>query len=308
MRQNFGNALALKAAGRDNGKSLTQNEGLKNMRLGSHLTITKGLDQAAALAAQNGANTFQFFTRNPRGGAARTIGSAEIERWQKSRRELDIYQIVGHLPYTVNLAATEPKQEEFARMVLKNDLARVGEFDGELVVSHPGRHAGEPAMGIKKIAALIGEVLEEFEPGPTFCLETMALMGHEIGSVEELGAILKELDHHPKVGVCLDSAHLFAAGWDLRTPDGCRRLVDELARTAGLENVKCMHLNDSKAPLGSRKDRHEKIGRGELGEDGIAAIVNDEFLRTLPLLLETPVDQYTEYAAEIARVKALIRT
>jgi deoxyribonuclease-4 len=136
-------------------------------------------------------------------------------------------------------------------------------------------------------------------------LETMAGQGKELGSLEDLRYILAGLNWPDRVGVCLDSAHLFAAGWDLRTPSGCRQLVKELEAEIGLERIRVMHLNDSLVPLGSHRDRHAGIGRGELGEQGIAAIVNDPFLRKLTMLLETPVSNYKEYGSEIALVQKL---
>lgn len=277
-----------------------------SLRLGSHLSITKGLDQAAALANRIGANTFQYFTRNPRGGAARQIGTDEIARWEMARREYDIFPVVGHLPYTVNLAAAGGQPQAFAQMVLSEDMRRVGAIGGELLVSHPGRHAGDREAALHQVAALLEEVLGGLSgPQPVFCLETMALQGHEIGSLEDLGYVMRFLGHPSYLGVCLDSAHLFAAGYDLRTPGGCDQLVEELERSVGLPHVKCIHLNDSLVPLGSHKDRHANLGRGELGEAGLASILHHPFLSRLPLILETPVVKYEDYGPEIAYARGL---
>lgn len=278
------------------------------MRIGSHLTITKGLDKAAAFAAGISANTFQYFTRNPRGGAARRIGPEEIGRWHLARDRYDIYPVVGHLPYTVNLAAAGGRQGDFAAMVLEEDLRRVGELGGEILVSHPGHYEADREAALRQIISLLEKALELDVPNrPVFCLETMALQGREIGSLEDLGWILGGLGFPAALGVCLDSAHLFAAGWDLRTREGCDRLVERLETEVGLERVKCMHLNDSLAPLGSHRDRHAVLGQGELGEAGIAAIVNHPFLGRLPLLLETPVDKYEDYGPQIAYARSLAR-
>lgn len=279
------------------------------MRIGSHLTITKGLDKAVAFAAGIGANTFQYFTRNPRGGAARRIGEQEIGRWQSAREQYDIYPVVGHLPYTVNLAAVGGRQGDFAAMVVEEDLRRVGELGGEILVSHPGHCEEDREAAQRQIVTLMEKALElDVRNRPVFCLETMALQSREIGSVEELGYILAALGFPAAMGVCLDSAHLFAAGWDLRTREGCDRLVDRLQTEVGLERVKCMHLNDSLAPLGSHRDRHAVLGQGALGEAGIAVIVNHPFLGRLPLLLETPVDKYEDYGPQIAYAKSLVRS
>jgi len=275
------------------------------MRIGAHLTITKGLDKAAEMAVEIGGNTFQFFTRNPRGGKARQIPAEEISRWLKRREELDVYPAVGHFPYTVNLASLEDKQKDFAHLVLHDDLLRMSEAGVELAVSHPGRYDQDKQENLKRLTELIASVMEEISPSTFFCLETMALQGREIGSIEDLSSVLDALANHPQVGIALDSAHLFAAGWDLRTKEGCRRLVEALDQKIGLSKVKFMHLNDTKVPLGSHKDRHEKIGYGILGKKGIEAIIEDEFLGSLPLILETPVADYKEYAAEIQAVKAI---
>jgi len=288
----------------------------QGFRIGAHISIAKSLSDALRMAKSIGANTFQFFTRNPRGGAARQIGGAEIEIWDRERSQLDVAPVVGHLPYTVNLGAAPGKLRDFALMVLAEDIVRVGEIGGELVVSHPGRHDGDPEAARERIVSLVREGLNqakgvwEERPDqqkqlPTFLLEAMAGQGKEIGSLEDLARILDLLDWPPEVGICLDSAHLFAAGWDLRTPDGCGQLVERLEGLFGLDRVKAMHLNDSQAPLASHRDRHACIGQGELGDGGISAIVNHPFLGSLPLLLETTVEKYQDYAVEIQRVLQL---
>nr|WP_277998991.1 deoxyribonuclease IV [Moorella sulfitireducens] len=279
------------------------------MRLGAHLSIAKGLLKTVAMAVEIKANTFQYFTRNPRGGAAREIPSSEIAAWQAARQEADLYPIAGHLPYTVNLGSQSDRQQEFARMVLHDDTLRVAAIGGEYLITHPGHHEGDRKAALARIIKVIKDsFLSIPDPVPMLLLETMAGQGKEIGSLEDLSYILASLDWPDRVGVCLDSAHLYAAGWDLRTPSGCRQLVRELDAKIGLERIRIMHLNDSLVSLGSRRDRHAGIGRGELGEQGIAAIVNDPFFSKLTLLLETPVSNYKEYAGEIALVKELRRT
>ena len=283
-----------------------QEQNRAGLRLGAHLSIAKGLPRAAAMAAAIGANTFQYFTRNPRGGAAREIPADEITAWREVRDRADLYPIAGHLPYTVNPGAAGARQQEFARLVLHDDTLRVAAIGGEYLVTHPGHYDGDREAGLARIIQVIKEsYLSIPEPGPTLLLETMAGQGKEIGSLDDLHYILAGLGWPARVGVCLDSAHLFAAGWDLRTLAGCRELVQAVADKIGLERVRAMHLNDSAAPLGSRRDRHANIGRGELGEEGIAAIVNNPFLSSLPLLLETTVSHYSEYGEEIALVKKL---
>lgn len=276
------------------------------LRLGAHLSIAKGLPKTAAMAAEIKANTFQYFTRNPRGGAARTIPAEEIAAWHEVRKKFNLYPIAGHLPYTVNLGAPPGKQQDFARMVLQEDTLRVFAIGGEYLISHPGHHDGDREAALKRIIHVIKEAyLSIPDPAPMLLLETMAGQGKEIGSLADLHFILSELGWPERVGICLDSAHLFAAGWDLRTHSDCRLLVKELEANFGLERVKIMHLNDSLVPVGSNRDRHAGIGRGELGEEGIANIVNDAFFSTLTLILETPVNSYIEYGNEISLVQKL---
>jgi deoxyribonuclease-4 len=281
---------------------------MKMLRLGAHLSIAKGLPKTVTMAAEIKANTFQYFTRNPRGGAAREIPTSEIATWQEARQRAGLYPIAGHLPYTVNLGAVPGRQQEFARMVLHDDTLRVAAIGGEYLITHPGHYEGDREAALERIIQVIKEsYLSIPGPVPMLLLETMAGQGKELGSLEDLRYILAGLNWPDRVGVCLDSAHLFAAGWDLRTPSGCRQLVKELEAEIGLERIRVMHLNDSLVPLGSHRDRHAGIGRGELGEQGIAAIVNDPFLRKLTMLLETPVSNYKEYGSEIALVQKLCR-
>jgi len=276
------------------------------MRLGSHLSIAKGLNKAAEDAKTIDAETFQYFTRNPRGGKARQISAKEIESWKEARKVDDIYPIMGHLPYTVNLAAVDPKQMDFAKMVVNDDLRRINLVGGELLVSHPGRHHGDREAALRRLIELLRPALEEFEQEtPVFCLETMALQGKELGSIDDLAVILKELAGL-NVGVCLDTAHLFGAGWELRTKEGCDRLVDALEKKIGLDKIKCMHLNDSRVTMGSFKDRHANIGNGEIGYEGISLVVNHTFLGKLPMVLETPADNFRDYEPEIAMVRSML--
>lgn len=276
------------------------------MRLGAHLSIAKGLDKTINMAASIGANTFQFFTRNPRGGAARHISEQEISTWQAARPAADLFPIAGHLPYTLNLGSADTRQQEFARMVLKDDTKRIAAIGGEYLISHPGSYGNDRKAGLERVIEVIKEAyLSINESGPMLLLETMAGQGKEIGSITDLQYILDGLNWPERVGICLDTAHLYAAGWDLRTTEGCRQLVHELEDKIGLNRIKVMHLNDSLAPLGSKRDRHANIGKGELGEEGIVAIINNAFLNQLVLILETPVATYQQYADEISIVRSL---
>lgn len=285
------------------------------MRVGAHLTIARGLPAAAHLARSVGANTFQYFTRNPRGGAVRAMGDEEIGEWLRLREELDLRPVVGHLPYTVNLAANKPEIWDFARRVVREDMARAARYGAEFFVVHPGSHLGDGVeAGSERIARALADVLESAGDGAgggrdggggtVILLETMAGQGSEVGfRPHQLRHIMELLGWPGRLGVCLDSCHLFAAGYDLRTHEGIDDLLAELDAAVGLERVRAMHLNDSKVPLGARRDRHELLGRGHLGEEGMRALLTHPFIRGLPLLIETPVADYPDYADEIRRAR-----
>ncbi len=281
----------------------------KVVNLGAHLTISTGLPQAMAACREIGADNFQFFTRNPRGGKQRAMPDAEITAGREQRATLGVRTLIGHFPYTVNLASPRPEAYEFARDTLRADLRWGDRMGADVLVVHPGSHVGDGVdAGTERITAAVNNALEGYDGQTYLLLETMAGQGSEIGqSPAELRAIMVGCGWHPALGVCLDSCHLFAAGFDLRTPAGVDAMVQAFAETVGLERLRCLHLNDSKAPVGSHKDRHELIGRGELGPAGIRAVVTHPFLRTLPICLETPVGDYREYSAEIQAVQALLQ-
>ena len=276
----------------------------KKLRLGSFLSISRGLPRAATMAREIGANTFQFFTRNPRGGAARAIPEREIKKWLAVREELDIFPIVGHLPYTVNMAAPREETREFARRVLAEDLERMTAIGAEFLVVHPGSHAGAGReTGLRRILTTLAELFLPYQGPSCLLLETMAGQGSELGSLEDLAFIITELGHPPRLGICLDTCHIFAAGYDLRQKGEVDRLLAEIDRRIGLERLRVIHINDSKYPVGSRRDRHEGIGRGHLGREGIMNVITHPDLARLPFLLETTVDDYREYGEEIDLIK-----
>lgn len=276
------------------------------MILGAHLSIAKGLPKAVEMAREIGANTFQFFTRNPRGGSAREISPEEIDQWLQLRQEFHLFPIVGHLPYTVNPAAPKPETHEFARTCLYEDLRRAAAFGAEYLVVHPGSHVGAGvAEAIGRIAEAFRYALEGFEGQTRLLLETMSGQGTEVGArVEELGAILRQIGEvGSSMGVCLDTCHLFASGYDLRLRTEVDRLVADLEEHVGMERVFVLHLNDSKTECGSRRDRHEKLGRGKLGREGLVQVLTHPALQGLPVVLETPVKDYREYKEELELVR-----
>ena len=275
------------------------------MRIGAHLTITKGLPAAARFAAELGASTFAYFPRNPRGGAFRTISAEESAAYREVAAELGIGPLVGHVPYTVNPAGREERVRSFAREALAQDLERVAEFDHGYLVVHPGSHQGDgEASGIARVVETLTAVRGEVSGRCGLLLESMSGQGSEVGATfEQLQAIIEGSGSPDWLGVCIDSCHLFSAGWDLRTPSGVEDTLAALDRTVGLGRVRALHLNDSKFPLGSHKDRHEMLGQGHLGEDGMRAILQNCFVQELPIIIETPVGELTEYAQEIRKAR-----
>ncbi len=265
--------------------------------LGCHLSSSGGYLAMGKTALSIEANTFQFFTRNPRGGAARPLDLDDIAAFNTFAKENGIGTIVAHAPYTLNLCSNKPEVREFARNTMRDDLERLQHVDDVVYNFHPGSHVGQGVdEGIEMIVDAINAVLTEDIKTPLL-LETMAGKGSEIGrSFEELRRIIDGVHFRDKMGVCMDSCHMNDAGYDVVNDlDG---LIDEFDRVVGLDRVKAFHLNDSMNPFGSGKDRHAKIGEGELGLDAIVRIVNHPKLRHLPFNLETP-NELDGYEREI---------
>lgn len=273
------------------------------LTIGCHLSIAKGYRAIAEEAVSLGANTFQFFTRNPRGGKAKAIDPADVASFRAYAAEQGIERILAHAPYTLNPASATEKTRDFARMALAEDLARMENTPGQLYNMHPGSHVGQGAdIGIDLIAAALDEALRS-EQTTTLLLETMAGKGSEIGGrFEELAAIIERVGLRDKVGVCLDTCHVWDAGYDIACDlDGVLREFDEVV---GLDRLKAVHLNDSLNPRGARKDRHARIGEGFIGFEALSAVTRHPLLRDLPFYLETPQEELSGYADEIARLHA----
>ncbi len=273
------------------------------LTIGCHLSSAKGYRQMAADAASIDANTFQFFTRNPRGGKAKPIDAADVQAFEELAQQAGIERFLAHAPYTMNPAAAKPETRRFALDVLADDLRRMEATPGQMYNMHPGCHVGQGAeAGIQLIADALNEVLAP-EQTTTLLLETMAGKGTEIGGTfAELAQIIERVELADHVGVCLDTCHVWDGGYDVagRLDD----VLEEFDREVGLDRLHAVHLNDSKNVLGARKDRHARIGEGEIGFDALAAMVNHEALRELPFFLETPQDDLSGWAAEIAALRA----
>lgn len=260
------------------------------LTIGSHLSSAKGYEAMGKAAVNMKANTFAFFTRNPRGKKAKEIRVQDVEKYKEIAREHRFGKIVVHAPYTLNACAAKEDLREFAVEVMTDDLQRMEYLPGNYYNFHPGNHVGQGAeTGIQKIAQVLNRVLKP-EWNTTVLLETMSGKGTEVGrTFEELRAILDRVECREKLGVCLDTCHIWDGGYDIvHDLDG---VVQEFDSVIGLEHLKAIHLNDSKNPLGSHKDRHEKIGKGQIGLEALSAVTCHPALRHLPFILETPNDE-----------------
>lgn len=269
--------------------------------IGCHLSTSKGYANMGVAASKIGANTFQFFTRNPRGGKAKELDKEDMKRYLEYSKENQFGKIIAHAPYTVNPCSADEKTREFASMVLRDDLERMEYLPGNYYNFHPGSHVGQGIdVGISMIASMLNDIIWK-DQKTTVLLETMAGKGTEIGSnFEELKRIIDQIEYKEKIGVCMDTCHLNDAGYDVvnRLDD----VLEEFDRTIGLDKLYAMHVNDSMNPFGARKDRHAQIGEGHIGFDAIARIVCHPKLSHLPFILETPND-LDGYAKEIEMLK-----
>jgi len=275
------------------------------LNIGCHLSVSKGFLAMGEDAVRIDADTFQFFTRNPRGSRAKEIDPADAKALLDLMEEHHFAGILGHAPYTLNPCSADPKTREFAAITMADDLLRMECFPGSLYNFHPGSHTGQGAQtGITQITQLLNSTLKP-EQTTTFLLETMAGKGSEVGrTFEELRQILDGVSLSGKMGVCLDTCHVYDAGYDIVNDlDG---VIEEFDRVIGLGRLRAVHLNDSMNPMGSHKDRHEKIGQGTIGMEAIDRIINHPALRELPFYLETP-NELDGYAGEIHLLRGLYK-
>ncbi|MBR5230143.1 MAG: deoxyribonuclease IV [Firmicutes bacterium] len=274
------------------------------LNLGCHLTSSKGYENMAKEAIKIGATTFQFFTRNPRGGKAKEIDPDDVARYHKLAREGGIGKIVAHAPYTLNPCSAEKKTRDFAFMAMEDDLRRMEYTPGNYYNFHPGSHVGQGAeVGIEMIAGMLNSILTP-QQTTTVLLETMAGKGSEIGGkFEELAAIIERVKLTDKIGVCLDTCHVHDGGYNIA--DALDDVLEEFDNIIGLERLKAIHINDSLNVMGARKDRHACIGQGHIGTEAIAKVINHPKLYGLPCILETPQPDLNGYAQEIKMLKEI---
>lgn len=271
------------------------------LRIGCHLSSSKGFLHMGKEAVQIGANTFQFFTRNPRGSKAKEIDEKDVQAYHRFAKEHGISQILAHAPYTLNPCSKDAHTREFALMTMEDDLKRMEYVPGNCYNFHPGSHVGQGAEeGIRLIADTLNQILKK-EQHTTVLLETMAGKGTEVGrSFEEIRAILDKIDLKDHMGVCLDTCHVYDAGYDI--VNHLDQVLEEFDAVIGLERLKAIHMNDSKNPFASHKDRHEKIGEGSLGAETFRQMVNHPLMAGIPIYLETP-NELDGYAREIQMLR-----
>ncbi|MDD6616856.1 MAG: deoxyribonuclease IV [Lachnospiraceae bacterium] len=269
----------------------------EKIKLGCHLSSSRGFLHMGKEAVSIGADTFQFFTRNPRGSKAKEIDPKDVEAYLMYAQEHGIGTVVAHAPYTLNPCSKEEHTREFAEMTMADDLRRMEYIPGNLYNFHPGSHVGQGIdQGIELIAGMLNRILTP-EQHTTVLLETMSGKGSEVGSrFEELAEIIRRTRCKEQLGVCLDTCHVYDAGYDI--VNHLDEVVEEFDRVIGLDRLKAVHVNDSKNPFASHKDRHEKIGEGSLGLEALRRVVHHPKLSHLPFCLETP-NELPGYAREI---------
>ena len=272
------------------------------LNIGCHLSISKGYENMGNEALKINANTFQFFTRNPRGGKIKDLNENDINKLLGLMQENKFAKILAHAPYTMNLCSDKEDIRDFAKNMMKEDLERMEYLPGNMYNFHPGSHVGQGTeKGIEYIVKALNEVLTENQT-TTVLLETMAGKGTEIGrSFEELKMIIDKVYLKDKLGVCLDTCHINDAGYDVSNID---KVLEEFDKVIGLDYLKAIHLNDSMNEKGSHKDRHQKIGEGTIGIKNIEKIINNSILKRIPFYLETP-NELDGYAKEIKLLRDL---
>jgi len=258
--------------------------------IGPHISISKGFAKAAQIAVDMDANTFQFFTRNPRGGNAKAFDDKDIAKFQKIREHNNFGPLLAHAPYTMNLGGAKDDVYEFARRVIKEDIERMNSLGIEYMCFHPGSHVGGGIdFGIERIIKGLNEGINGDE-SLTILLETMSGKGTEIGyEFEQLRKIIDGVEHKERIGICLDTCHIFSAGYDI--VNKLEEVLEDFDRIIGLDKLKAIHLNDSLMPFGAKKDRHAPLGEGEIGLNAIVNILTHPKLKDLPFFLETPFDE-----------------
>lgn len=261
------------------------------MRLGAHLSIAGGMHKALEAALALGCETMQVFVKNQRQWRAKPLAPADVERWHELLASSGVDPVVAHATYLINLASPDSALRARSQEAFAEELLRCDELGIQYMVVHPGAvKESSREEGVRRVARGLDSIFERYpDLSPMVLLETTAGQGTTLGrTFGELGAIIGEVSEPTRVGICVDTCHIFAAGYDIRTPSGYAKMLAEAQRDVGLERIRCWHLNDSRGALGSHLDRHAHIGHGELGRDAFRNVLTDKRFRGVPLLLETP--------------------
>ncbi len=271
--------------------------------IGAHLSIAKGYLKASQEAYDMGANTFQFFSRNPRGGSIRKFDQKEADDWNSYMQEHQFGEVLAHAPYTLNMASSKEEVRDFAYRAFSEDLERLSQLPCTLYNFHPGSHTGDGVQtGVSRITEILNKTLFK-EQKVIVLLETMAGKGTEIGrSFEEIAEIIAKTQLNEKLGVCLDTCHTYCAGYDIK--NNLDDVLEEFDKIIGLNRLKALHLNDTKNDYQTNKDRHEILGNGFLGIETFVEIIKNKHINQLPMFLETPND-FNGYAREVAFLKGV---
>ncbi len=276
--------------------------------IGFHVSISGSIDLAVDRALEMGCTTFQIFTRNPRGWAFKPLDEEEAQLFKQKRAKAGYDRVVAHMPYLPNLATSIKAYQKQSRASLKAEVGRCNELGVDYLVAHIGSHMGKGTMeGVKNVIGACNEALEA-NPGKTVLLvETMAGQNHSVGSrFEELRLILDGVKDEDRMGICFDTCHVFAAGFDLSSKPAVERTMGLFDDIVGIGRLKVVHLNDSKGPVGSGLDRHEYVGKGEIGEKGFRAFLHYGGIAKLPLIMEVPVEEKTEYEENLKMARRLL--
>lgn len=276
----------------------------RDLWLGAHISIARGFSRAAETALSMGANTFQFFTRNPRGGRAKDLSDKDLDALKAILEEEAFGPLLAHGPYSLNLASKKQEVRAFSEEIFRKDMDRLARIPAGLYNLHPGNHLGDGVeAGLDRLIDSLNRLVEGPE-GPTILLETMAGKGTELGrTFEELGQVLDGVKNPDRLGVCFDTCHVFDSGYDIK--DDLSGVLTDLDRWVGLAKVKAVHLNDSLYGLGSSKDRHAGFGQGKIGQEALFRLLTNPAFSHLPFFLETPYDP-AGHKLEIDTIKELL--
>ena len=279
------------------------------MRFGFHISIAGGFSKVVERARKRGCETIQFFSRNPRGWKYKSLDKEDVEEFRSTLKSSDLFPVFLHMPYLPNIASPEPRYHALSIDSMATELERAEQLNAQYIIVHIGHRMDSPeANAIEAVSQGINEALERATNSVVVLLENTAGQGSEIGSTfEQIAAIMDRVEDQRRIGVCLDTAHSFEAGYDLSSEEGIERTFESFDRLVGLERLYLLHLNDSKTILGSRRDRHWHIGKGRIGLEGFRSLINHPSLRHLPGIMETPRKDTVEDLRNMKVIRSLVQ-